>query len=206
MANKMRMVRGVGVNDANYNVNQKINGKNKMCGAYMAWTSMLTRCYSNKFQEKNQTYVGVIVCDEWKSFISFKSWWDANHVDGWSLDKDILSDERIYSPRTCIYVPQWINTFANDCGKNRGETMIGVTFEKRIARYRATCSNPVTKKNERLGCFTSNACAHLAWLNRKIEMAGELKVAMDEVDKRIYDRIISIIMRKSELALTSEGG
>lgn len=198
-------VQGFGVNDADYNVNPTINGRKVMCPAYMAWVSMIGRCYSSKYQEKQPTYIGVTVCDEWRSFMKFREWWLENHVYGWQMDKDLLTDDRQYSPTSCIYVPGWLNTFTNDCGGRRGALMIGVTFEKRIGRFRATCSNPSIGTNERLGCFLTETEAHVAWLRRKLALAKELKDEMDEIDFRIYPRIVEIIQRKSDAETCGSG-
>lgn len=40
------------------------------------WHSMISRCYNNKFIEKNPTYKGCIVCDEWHNFQNFAKWYD----------------------------------------------------------------------------------------------------------------------------------
>lgn len=70
-----KLVHGVGINDADY-VTQKletigyVNGKRKqkrvwICPFYRTWSNMLDRCYSFKYQERNKTYIGCTVTDEW---------------------------------------------------------------------------------------------------------------------------------------------
>ena len=61
------LICGVGVNDANYATSGK-----RMCPFYRRWINMLERCYSEKFQEKNPTYRGCSVCEEWLTFSNFK--------------------------------------------------------------------------------------------------------------------------------------
>ena len=186
---------GVGINDAPYCTKSIIDGKQVMCPAYSAWKSMLKRAYSLKFQEKQPTYKGVVVCDEWHSFMSFRHWWLENQVDGWELDKDILYDDGVYSPEACIFVPSWLNLFTIDSGAKRGVYPIGVYFRKGKGkgRFRAQCCNHMSKKRDHLGYFDTPEAAHLAWLNRKLELALELKPKMDEIDLRIYPRVIEII-------------
>lgn len=189
---KRGLVYGVGVNDAPYHTQPIINGK-KVCPAYQAWIGVLARAYDAKFHAKKPTYSGVKVCDEWHSFMSFRKWWLENQVDGWELDKDILSDAGVYSPETSIFVPAWLNLFTTDSGAARGAYPIGVVFRKDAGRFRARCGNPVSKKFEHLGYFDTPEAAHAAWLNRKLEIALELKPKMDEIDLRIYPRVIEII-------------
>lgn len=187
------LVRGVGVNDAPYCTQPRIYGKQVRCPAYRAWTSILTRAYSAKFHVKCPTYMGVEICDEWKNFCAFRTWWIENQVDGWQIDKDLMSDSREYSPETSIFVPAWLNSFTLDSGSARGVYQIGVCFHKQSGRFVAGCCNPMSKKREHLGYFTTPEAAHLAWRARKLELALELKPKMDEIDLRIYPIVIEII-------------
>ena len=187
------LVEGVGVNDAPYCTQPRIDGKQVRCPAYRAWTSIITRAYSAKFHVKCPTYMGIEICEEWKNFCAFRDWWIENQVDGYEIDKDILSDSREYSPESCIFVPSWLNSFTVDAGARRGDCPIGVCFVRRCGRFKAVCCNPMSKKQEYLGYFTTPEAAHAAWLNRKLELALELKPKMDEIDQRIYARVVEII-------------
>ena len=189
-----RLVYGIGVNDADYVIGPIINGRRVRCPAYRLWGNVLQRCYSEKSHHRNPTYAGVKVCDEWLSFMAFRKWWVENHVDGWQLDKDLLSDNRIYSPEACIFVPSWINHFTVDCGAARGEWPIGVCFDRRRRKFESRCRHPFGK-NEFLGYFSAPEAAHAAWLTRKLEIANELKHLMDDIDARIFPRVIEIISR-----------
>ena len=51
----------------------------------------------------------------------------------------------------------------------------------------------MSKNTEHLGYFDTPEAAHAAWLKRKLELALELKPKMDEIDLRIYPRVIEII-------------
>ena len=144
------LVQGVGVNDAPYCTQPRIYGKQVRCPAYRAWTGILTRAYSDKYHAKRPTYSGVTVCEDWHSFMSFRHWWLENQVDGWELDKDILYDDVVYSPETCIFVPSWLNSFTTDSGSSRGELPIGVDFHKQAGKYRAQCGHPLAGRRGRL--------------------------------------------------------
>lgn len=156
---------------------------------------MIERCFSTKRHKSSPTYARVTVCDEWLSFMSFRSWWIENQVDGWQLDKDIIGDGLEYSPLKCIYIPSRVNLFLVDRRASRGSSPIGSCFDKRLGGYISSCSNSSLGKIEYLGFFESARDAHLAWRRRKLEMALEMKNELDEIDNRIYPSIISIIMK-----------
>ena len=189
----VRLVCGVGVNDADYLTQPIIDGKRVRCPAYEAWRRMLTRCYSAKHHRRGPTYIGVKVCEEWLSFMAFRKWWVENQVDGWQLDKDLLGDGKTYSQESCIYIPQWLNSFVNDNGASRGVTPIGVSFYRKSGMYRASCNNTRTGNVEHIGMFSSADEAHMAWRKRKILLAKSLKGDMDEIDGRLYSSVVAII-------------
>ena len=194
MGRQRRPLYGVGVNDAEYMTNPMANGVMLWDPAYRAWSNMLQRAYDPKLHERQPTYVGVTVCEDWHSFNAFRTWWLANHRDGFSLDKDLLTPgNREYGPDTCLYVPQWINTFTVDNGASRGEFPIGVCLHKRTGRYRSLCHNPITGKDNELGLFNTPEAAHEAWLNYKLELADQLKQDMDAIDQRIYPNVVTIV-------------
>ena len=90
----------------------KENGKTTRI--YNTWNSMIERCCSQKFKNKNHTYSICKVCDEWLNFQVFAEWFHENYyeINGEiiDLDKDFLSGKtKIYSPQTCVFIPQSIN-------------------------------------------------------------------------------------------------
>ena len=188
------LVCGVGVNNATYRTETRIDGKRVACPAYAAWNSMLNRSCSAKYHARHQTYSGVTVCDEWRSLMSFRKWWLDHQVDGWQLDKDLLTDDWIYSPETCIFVPRWMNTFTTDHAAARGEWPMGVCYHKITGKFLARCRQPLGKQRH-IGLFSTPEEAHAAWLARKLEIANELKHLMDDIDARIFPRVIEIISR-----------
>lgn len=194
-----RLVYGVGNNNADYVV-QKFetigcaDGKQKQklmwkCPYYQAWQSMITRCYSAKYQERWTTYAGCTVSDEWLTFSNFKSWMEKQDWQGKHLDKDLLLEgNKIYSAETCVFVTPLVNTFVNDQGLKRGEWLIGADYHKASGKFRARCHNPYTKKEGHLGLFTCEQEAHEAWLKRKLELAHEL--AAIQTDERVAKALI----------------
>lgn len=125
------MILGIGAND--YKESMSMNGKNIL--SYNIWKSMLYRCYSPKVHNRSPTYIGCTTCDEWLSFSNFKKWFDENYIEGFQLDKDILVEgNKVYSPDTCRFVPQHINSLLTDSSKSRGKLPLGVSVQKIIGR------------------------------------------------------------------------
>lgn len=191
----MSLVHGFGINDADYVVRPAVNGKRVMCSAYASWSRMVERVHSEREQIRNPTYIGVSICDEWRSFMKFREWWIENHVEGWHLDKDLLTDNRQYSPENCIYVPVWLNTFTCDSRAKRGRWPIGVSLDRKRGKFLSMCSNPLSGKKENLGYYSNPEDAYNAWLQNKLLIAKKLKPSIDEIDERIYDRLIEILRR-----------
>lgn len=189
----MRKVCGFGVNDISEGVSHVVDGKRVVVPFYAAWKSMIQRCYSDKFQNRCPTYVGVEVCTDWARLSTFKEWFDTNSVSGWQLDKDILTDEKIYSPSTCIFIPRWLNTFIIGSGASRGAHPIGVCFDVGCGKFKSSCRNGLTGVVEHIGYFDSPDAAHQAWKSRKLEMAINMKREMDAIDERIYNRVVDLI-------------
>lgn len=76
---------------------------------------MIRRCYDLNKKELYSAYFGKCdVCEEWHNFQNFAKWYEDNFyqvgTERMHIDKDILfKDNRLYSPETCILVPQRIN-------------------------------------------------------------------------------------------------
>lgn len=170
-----KLVHGVGINDADYEVNRRINGAIEWCPFYMKWTNMLARCYSSTYQARNQTYIGCSVCEKWLTFSNFKSWMEKQDWKGKEIDKDILvNGNKIYSPETCVFVDKATNYFILSGGTRRGLFLVGVSFFRRDGNFKSQCSNPFTKKIEHVGYFNDELLAHSAWKKRKHELACQL--------------------------------
>lgn len=118
---------------------------NKGTKEYITWCSMLQRCYSKHYHKKQPTYIDCIVCPEWHNFQNFAEWFNENYyeIEGerMCLDKDILiKRNKIYSPDTCLIVPQSINSLFVRRQNDRSKYYIGVHFNKKIKKYVAICS------------------------------------------------------------------
>jgi hypothetical protein len=186
---------GVGINDLPHITQfDDAEGKRRVHSGYSQWAGVMARCYSDKFKLKQPTYRDVVSCEDWKYASKFMTWQKIQYRKGWHLDKDLLvAGSKVYSPETCIYVPRWLNNFTTDGGGRRGEYLIGVNWHKATGRYVAQCQNPFKEKQDHIGLFASELEAHLAWRERKLEFALELKPKMDTIDTRIYPNVVTIV-------------
>lgn len=194
-----KLVLGIGINDADYNVKKRemVDGKEKIvwvCPFYQKWISMLTRCYSERYQKLYPSYQGCTVCDDWITFSGFRGWMIEQEWEGLNLEKDLLvQGNKIYSPETCVFTTPQVNGFLTDCRKSRGEWPIGVHLAKGRHKFMALCQNPFTKKQEYLGVFASPYEAHKVWLAKKLEHAYALAAIQTNplVAEALIDRYLN---------------
>jgi hypothetical protein len=170
---KTMLVYGVGINDADYVIGSTIDAKQVRCPFYSVWKSMLSRCYSKKYQEIFPTYTKCSVSTEWLAFSNFKSWMAGQDWKGKSLDKDILiQNNKVYSPSTCIFVSSAINSLLINRGALRGSYPLGVNLCKSRGKYVAQCS--VKSKKKHLGYFDTSKEAFEAYKEFKYKIIAEV--------------------------------
>ena len=121
----------------------KENGKNT--DEYKIWYDMIKRCYNPKVHERRSTYKDCELEDKWLNFQNMGKWIDENYYEipgeTMCLDKDILcKGNKIYSRKTCIFVPQRINNLFVKNDKSRGKNPIGVSPTS-SGNYQATCND-----------------------------------------------------------------
>lgn len=138
---------------------------------YTSWKSMLKRCYDIEFHKKYPTYKECIVATEWCNFQVFAKWYDENYYEIkeelMELDKDILiKGNKLYSPKTCIFVPKRINALFIKTNATRGACPIGVSWNKKFKKFKATCSD-VNSKITELGHFDNTYDAFYIYKNYK---------------------------------------
>ena len=185
MANDKHLVYGIGYSGHTYPIT--INGvKTK---EYEAWYGLLKRCRDEKYLIKEPTYSGCVVSDEWLYYDNFYRWLTSqDNYDKWKngarwgIDKDILiKGNKVYSSSTCLLVPHNVNClFTNRC-LHRGDYPIGVDYLKKLNKFRASCMNPFSKKQEHIGLYYTPAEAFVAYKKYKENII--LKVATDEFNK-----------------------
>ena len=175
----------------------RINGIPK--SSYNLWTNMIKRCYDTKAQEKQPTYIGCSVCEEWLIFENFDNWYNENYYElkneVMNLDKDILvKGNRIYSPNTCVFVPQSINKLFLKRDSTRGKYPMGVSFHKRDNVYEAHCSIG-TSVSKYLGRYNNEIDAFYSYKkfkeSRIKEIADNYK---DKIPQNLYKAMYNYVI------------
>ena len=176
--------------------------KGKVTRAYNAWRHMLMRCYDERTQAVQPTYIGCSVDACWFNFQVFAEWFTKRDMGaGWELDKDIIvSGNKIYSPDKCAMVPSCINLILTDNGASRGELPIGVTLSN--GRYMARVR--VNNKSEYIGMFGTPSEAHRAYLLRKSE---EIRDAVQRWSGSLSDEVLAslLLMASNMKSIAGEG-
>ena len=174
-------------------------GETKTCNrgehtkSYFVWNSMIHRCYDEKFLKHNKAYERAEVCKEWLCYSNFCEWFKENYYEieneKVELDKDILNKgNKIYSPKTCIFVPKRINQLFPKCDKSRGDLPIGVSFEK--GAYTAG----IMKKRKKchLGRFKTIEEAFEVYKKTKEEYIKEVAEEYKErIPSKLYEAMYS---------------
>ena len=193
-----KLVQGVGVNDAGYAI-AKVeylderfpSGRKKQrevwrCPYYAKWKSMLDRCYSDKHHKIAPTYKDCIVCNEWLTFSNFRKWMMNQKWKIFNLDKDLLLEgNKVYSPSTCIFLHEKVNSFISTCDGGRGYYMLGSHWHKSYQKFTSSVRNPFTKKALHLGNFDSELEAHFAWKYQKHLYSCQLANSEYVTDERV---------------------
>lgn len=150
-------VEGVGyLGHGKYKSKDPHNAMEAQC--YNMWHKMITRVYSGK----QSAYAMCVVCDSWLNYQNFAVWYHDNYRKGWALDKDILiENNKIYSPITCIFVPQWLNNVFSGLGRESPSCGVCEASGRYIAR---TSQNG---KQLNIGSFDTLAQARAAYLTTK---------------------------------------
>lgn len=119
------MIFGVGINDVS-------------CTdpSYSCWHSIHRRAYSDVYHKTKPSYIGTEVSEEWHLLSNFKRWFDENYVEGWAIDKDLLSETKpgkLYSQSTCCFLPSQINSAI--MYEKANTALPGVYFKKANQKY-----------------------------------------------------------------------
>lgn len=157
------------------------------------WKGMLKRCYDEGYSLRKPTYKDCKVCKEWHNFQNFAKWHRENYyeIDGQEmhLDKDILcKGNKIYSPETCVFVPECINSLFTKRQSCRGELPIGVHFCKRRNKYISQCGS--NGKRIYLGGFDSPEEAFLVYKDfKEKEIKRVADLYKDKIPSNLYEAL-----------------
>lgn len=174
----------------------KISFRRKLTKAYQAWRGMLRRCYHDKTQERQPTYKGVSVCQEWLNFQNFAEWYEGelsvlNPEVSYQIDKDILvTGNKIYSPLFCCLVTQEINSLLTYKRHSKGRFPIGVSLK--YNKFTAYVKDG--DKQRFIGSYDTVEEASLAYITEKetyIKIQAEKAYKNNEINTAAYNSLLS---------------
>ena len=161
---------------------------------YKLWCSMLVRCYSNAYKKRQPTYEGCEVSDKFKSYEYFYEWCHSQigfGNEGWHLDKDLLvKGNKVYSEKTCVFLPNEINSLLTKRTASRGEHLIGVCWCNTNRAFKAQV-NKNKGKRENLGYFNTELEAFNAY---KVAKEAFIKEQANKWESQIDDRAYNALM------------
>ena len=187
-------VYGVGVIGDKYL--SKVNGVRTK--EYDLWYSMLRRCYSDTSKKKKPTYEGCEVSDRFKRYEYFYEWCHEQvgfSNKGWHLDKDLLvKGNKVYSEKTCVFLPQEINTLLTRREALRGEYLIGVYWHNKRKAFEARV-NKNKGKQEHLGSFKTELEAFNTYKQAKESFIKEqAEKWKSQIDPRAYNALMNYVV------------
>ena len=176
------------------------NMNGKQLKEYVAWQSMLKRCFDDEYKKKKPTYKNVTCCEEWLLYENFYNWLHNQEnfdkwLNGskWEIDKDILvKRNKVYSPDTCCLVPNNVNGLFIGRSNVNKELPIGVVRSQN-GLFRAKCSNQITG-NEYTSYHSTVEEAFQAYKTHKeslIKQVAELEYSKGNITKACYDAMMS---------------
>ena len=156
---------------------------------YSKWKGVLARCYSDKYLDRQPTYQGCSVYEEWLTFSNFRKWMEVQNWENRDLDKDFLIEgNKIYSPSTCVFIPDKVNSFILTGKAKRGQYPLGVNYQKKPKcmineRTKPYVSQISSQKGKilHLGCYATPMEAHQRYLREKLKQCvGYIQEFKDE--------------------------
>jgi len=166
---------------------QKMTKINKK--AYNVWKRMLERCYSAEKQKANKTYIGCKVDKEWHNLETFTKWFIKYYIDGWQIDKDLLSgSQKIYSKKTCCFLLPVLNVFLQEKQKNNISGFIEIQFVKN--KWRASIC--INGKFKSLGVYQNIEDAKNAYRKAKKE---KLLTLIEKYSDKLESRAIKALKK-----------
>lgn len=166
---------------------------------YSIWQNMLDRCYNFKAKNyHNYGSKGVIVCDEWFNFQLFANWYQSfkeqnytNKDFNLNIDKDIIyninkGEINIYSPKTCLLLPEELNCWLAGDSKDSG---VFKQSNKYYSRYRRG-----QDLNIYIGTFDTFEEAKVAYAKEKY------KYWKIEIDKYDFNKDLKELLLKYDFS------
>lgn len=169
--------------------------KNVKANPYInMWMSMLQRCYDEKLHIKEETYKDCVVDNRWLCFELFLQ--DISKILGYNemiknqnilfeIDKDILTDAKIYNLHNCVFIPGKINNFFTNIQKHNTSGYPGVSYDKTKGKYNCYISN--NGKHEHIGYFYDPFEAFIEYFKYKKIILENYLQEYEFLDNRIKE-------------------
>lgn len=189
------LIYGVGFSNGKYPITIAPGKRSK---ENETWRGILKRCYEQAYQQREPTYIGCTICEEWYCYDVFYEWiisqenytkWKEGGQK-WCIDKDIcIKGNKIYSPDTCFLVPKNVNGLFTNRKLHRGELPIGVSYSDKLNKFLVYCMNPFQEKSQKalrkhatyVGMYNTKQEAFNAYKIYKENII--IRVAQEELDK-----------------------
>lgn len=166
----------------------------KRSPAYVAWVSMLKRCYDSTNKKSLKNYYGICTVDsKWHNFNTFEKWYNSNckSNSNYLLDKDLkLFGNKVYCEEYCSLVPIEVNNLLLKREALRGDYPIGVSLHKPTGKFVAQCHSG--SPNTYIGLYQTVNEAFLAY--KKVKEGYIKKVAeqfKEYIDPVVYNNLIN---------------
>lgn len=187
---RRKLIYGVGINDSEYIVCPRINGRMMTCPYYQSWQNMMERCHSDRCKAIHPTYINSTSIAEWRTFSKFKAWMTTQDWQGKELDKDlIVPGNKIYSPEHCIFLSKKLNSLLNDHARKRGVYPQGVTLNAKLGKYRSRCN--VNGKEFHIGYYATEIEAELSYLKFKSDLIRNIAYEQEALsNKKIQEGLL----------------
>lgn len=166
-----------------------VTNNGKATREYLAWKSMLVRCFCPVLKEKYPTYKDCTVCDDFLDFQVFAEWYTSQiGFQDYDLDKDLLvRGNKHYSRETCVLLPRIINVTLAGGGNNEGKTL-----PKGVGKYNKTGRFMARHKGFTLGVYETVSEAFSAYkVTREEYIKSIANQYKDQIDPRAYNALMS---------------
>lgn len=158
-----------------------------MCRMYH---NMYDRCYSKDYHERSPKYIGCTMCDEWlDDKENFYEWVRENfyEVDGErtvELDKDILvKGNKIYSPDTCIFAPQSINSYFENLTREP-------VYSPKLGKYKMDIF--IEGKTVNIGYYDTEEEAKEVYIKHKeASILAKADLYKDRIPRKLYNAMVT---------------
>lgn len=159
---------------------------------YITWMGIIRRCYH--INDHQVCYDGCNIIEEWHNFQNFAKWYYDNSYDvngeHLHIDKDLLYfNNKVYSPDTCLLIPERINYLIIRHAPQRGKYPIGVRKCRNCSKFEARCMTHNGK--ESIGFFDTPDEAFNAYKKRKEEFVKEVaNEYKDKIPNKVYQALL----------------